>query len=177
VLGALVNGVFLLALCFSIFMEAIERFFNVSEISNAKLVVIVGSLGLASNIIGLFLFHGKHAFEAVLLNSDGLLSQNTVTGTLMTMDIHMTRFPQLSNLKQIRDHHLLLMPVIDPYLLRLGLVPYTLDPTPSDRCTVILHKPELPLLNKLQSMVTGGKTDPSVWGLPLSVLETIHPTQ
>ncbi|KAH8082235.1 cation efflux protein [Filobasidium floriforme] len=57
VLGALVNGVFLLALCFSIFMEAIERFFNVSEISNPKLVVIVGSLGLASNIIGLFLFH------------------------------------------------------------------------------------------------------------------------
>ena len=40
-------------------MEAIERFFNVSEISNPKLVVIVGSLGLASNIIGLFLFHGK----------------------------------------------------------------------------------------------------------------------
>lgn len=61
VLGALVNGVFLLALCFSIFMEAIERFFNVSEISNPKLVVIVGSLGLASNIIGLFLFHGTLA--------------------------------------------------------------------------------------------------------------------
>ncbi|KAG5648054.1 hypothetical protein DXG03_007089 [Asterophora parasitica] len=29
------------------------------EISNAKLVVIVGSFGLASNIVGLFLFHGK----------------------------------------------------------------------------------------------------------------------
>lgn len=30
ILGALINGVFLLALCFSIFMEAIERFVNVT---------------------------------------------------------------------------------------------------------------------------------------------------
>jgi len=29
-----------------------------TEISNPKLVVIVGSFGLASNIVGLFLFHG-----------------------------------------------------------------------------------------------------------------------
>jgi len=38
-------------------MEAIERLVNVTEVSNPKLVVIVGSLGLASNIVGLFLFH------------------------------------------------------------------------------------------------------------------------
>ncbi|SJX63131.1 related to COT1-Vacuolar zinc (and possibly other metals) transporter [Sporisorium reilianum f. sp. reilianum] len=57
ILGALVNGVFLLALCFSIFMEAIERFVNVTEVSNPKLVVVVGCLGLASNLVGLLLFH------------------------------------------------------------------------------------------------------------------------
>ncbi|KAJ8077415.1 Zinc resistance conferring protein [Marasmius tenuissimus] len=57
ILAALVNGVFLLALCFSIFMEAIERFFSTPEISNPRLIIIVGSLGLASNIVGLFLFH------------------------------------------------------------------------------------------------------------------------
>lgn len=57
VLGALINGVFLLALCFSIFMEALERLFNVTEVSSPKVVVIVGSLGLASNVLGLFLFH------------------------------------------------------------------------------------------------------------------------
>ncbi|KAF9015278.1 cation efflux protein [Cyathus striatus] len=57
ILAALVNGVFLLALCFSISLEALERFFSTPEISNPKLVVIVGSLGLASNIVGLFLFH------------------------------------------------------------------------------------------------------------------------
>lgn len=57
ILAALVNGVFLLALCLSIFLEAMERFFSTPEISNPKLVVIVGSFGLASNIVGLFLFH------------------------------------------------------------------------------------------------------------------------
>ncbi|SPO23776.1 related to COT1 - Vacuolar zinc (and possibly other metals) transporter [Ustilago trichophora] len=57
ILGALVNGVFLLALCFSIFMEAIQRFVNVTEVTNPKLVVIVGCLGLASNLVGLLLFH------------------------------------------------------------------------------------------------------------------------
>ncbi|RPD64938.1 cation efflux protein [Lentinus tigrinus ALCF2SS1-6] len=57
ILAALVNGVFLLALCFSIFLEAIERFFSTPEISNPKLVVLVGSLGLGSNLVGLFLFH------------------------------------------------------------------------------------------------------------------------
>jgi len=57
ILAALINGVFLLALCLSIFLEAIVRFFSTPEISNPKLVVIVGSLGLASNIVGLFLFH------------------------------------------------------------------------------------------------------------------------
>ncbi|WFD30353.1 hypothetical protein MSPP1_001371 [Malassezia sp. CBS 17886] len=58
ILGALFNGVFLLALCFSIFMEALERIVNTPEVSNPRLIVVVGSLGLASNIAGLFLFNG-----------------------------------------------------------------------------------------------------------------------
>ncbi|ESK87843.1 hypothetical protein Moror_15291 [Moniliophthora roreri MCA 2997] len=57
ILAALINGVFLLALCFSIFLEAMQRFFSTPEVGNPKLVVIVGSWGLLSNIIGLFLFH------------------------------------------------------------------------------------------------------------------------
>ncbi|KAG0643523.1 cation efflux protein [Tuber brumale] len=57
VLGALINGVFLLALCLSIFLEAIQRFFEPQEISTPWLVFGVGSAGLASNILGLFLFH------------------------------------------------------------------------------------------------------------------------
>jgi zinc transporter 1 len=57
ILAALVNGVFLLALCFSITLEALQRFFSTPEVSNPKLIVVVGSFGLLSNIIGLFLFH------------------------------------------------------------------------------------------------------------------------
>lgn len=57
VLGALVNGVFLLALCLSIFLEAIQRFVDPTEIKSPQLVFGVGCAGLASNILGLFLFH------------------------------------------------------------------------------------------------------------------------
>jgi zinc transporter 1 len=56
-LGALVNGVFLVALCLSIFLEAIQRFVEPQEVSQPVLVLIVGSLGLASNLVGLVLFH------------------------------------------------------------------------------------------------------------------------
>lgn len=56
-MGALVNGVFLVALCLSIFLDAIQRFIEPQAVSNPKLVLIVGCCGLLSNILGLFLFH------------------------------------------------------------------------------------------------------------------------
>lgn len=56
-LGALVNGVFLVALCVTIFLDAIQRFVEPQQVSNPVLVLIVGCLGLASNIVGLALFH------------------------------------------------------------------------------------------------------------------------
>lgn len=56
-LGALVNGVFLVALCVTIFLEAIQRFVDVQEVKQPKLILIVGCFGLGSNILGLFLFH------------------------------------------------------------------------------------------------------------------------
>lgn len=51
------NGVFLVALCLSIFLEAIQRFVEPQVVTNPRLVMIVGCLGLASNILGLVLFH------------------------------------------------------------------------------------------------------------------------
>ncbi|KAF8005485.1 hypothetical protein OXX79_012225 [Metschnikowia pulcherrima] len=57
IIGALVNAVFLLALCFTIVIEAIQRFFDPPEISNPKLILIVGFFGLLSNGLGLVLFH------------------------------------------------------------------------------------------------------------------------
>lgn len=60
VLGALVNAVFLVALCFSITLEAFKRFIEVQKIHDPKLLVVVGAIGLFVNLIGLLLFHGKY---------------------------------------------------------------------------------------------------------------------
>lgn len=57
ILGALINAVFLLALCFTIVIEAIQRFFEPVVISSPQLVLVVGIAGLISNGIGLVLFH------------------------------------------------------------------------------------------------------------------------
>ncbi|TPX54418.1 hypothetical protein PhCBS80983_g05935 [Powellomyces hirtus] len=57
ILGALVNGVFLLALCFTIVVEALQRFFEPQTLEDPRLVLIVGGVGLAINLVGLGLFH------------------------------------------------------------------------------------------------------------------------
>ena len=56
-LGALINGVFLVALCMSIFLEAIQRFVEPQEVSHPILIVVVGCCGLASNFLGMVLLH------------------------------------------------------------------------------------------------------------------------
>ncbi|QSZ37458.1 hypothetical protein DSL72_008556 [Monilinia vaccinii-corymbosi] len=58
ILGAFFNAVFLIALCVSIVLEAVGRFFNPPEITEPKLILIVGSLGLASNLAGFFVLGG-----------------------------------------------------------------------------------------------------------------------
>lgn len=58
VMGALVNAVFLTALCFTIVLEAIERFTEPHEIESPLVVVGVGAAGLLVNLLGLCLFHG-----------------------------------------------------------------------------------------------------------------------
>jgi len=60
VVGANINTVFLLALCLTIVFDAIRRFVDPEPIENINLLLIVGSVGLGINIIGLFLFQGFH---------------------------------------------------------------------------------------------------------------------
>ncbi|KAL1922072.1 uncharacterized protein VTP21DRAFT_10714 [Calcarisporiella thermophila] len=82
--GALINGVFLLALSFSIFLEAIERFFAPREINDPKLVLIIGSIGLSINIIGLFLFHDhSHHHHPHHHHSHDLLPQSDAETTAL----------------------------------------------------------------------------------------------
>ena len=59
ILGAFFNAVFLIALCVSIILEALTRFLDPPTIDNPKLILIVGSCGLASNLVG-FLVLGGH---------------------------------------------------------------------------------------------------------------------
>ncbi|KAJ3117772.1 hypothetical protein HK100_000753, partial [Physocladia obscura] len=58
ILGAFANSVFLLALCFTIIIEAIQRFVNPVEIDDPKMVLVVGCVGLLANLLGMFLFGG-----------------------------------------------------------------------------------------------------------------------
>ncbi|KAM8832356.1 zinc transporter 1a [Spinachia spinachia] len=58
VMGALVNAVFLTALCFTIVLEAVERFTEPHEIDSPLVVAGVGAAGLLINLLGLCLFRG-----------------------------------------------------------------------------------------------------------------------
>ena len=57
VLGALVNAVFLVALCFSITVESLKRFYEPEKIDHPQMILWVGTMGLIVNLIGLCLFH------------------------------------------------------------------------------------------------------------------------
>ncbi|XP_006972127.1 calcium/manganese antiporter SLC30A10 isoform X2 [Peromyscus maniculatus bairdii] len=65
VVGALSNAVFLTALCFTIFVEAVLRLARPERIDDPELVLIVGTLGLAVNVVGLLIFQDCGACFAV----------------------------------------------------------------------------------------------------------------
>lgn len=62
--GALSNAVFLTALCFTIFVEAALRLARPESIDDPALVLIVGALGLAVNVVGLLVFQDCGAWSA-----------------------------------------------------------------------------------------------------------------
>ncbi|KAI0525872.1 cation efflux protein [Xylaria bambusicola] len=62
-LGAFFNGVFLLALGLSIFLQSIERFISIQPVDNPKLVLIIGSVGLTLNILSATLLHEHHGHD------------------------------------------------------------------------------------------------------------------
>jgi len=57
VLGALVNSVFLVALCFTIFVEAIQRLTHSHTIEKVDSMIFVGVAGLVVNVLGLIMFY------------------------------------------------------------------------------------------------------------------------
>ncbi|KAF1985250.1 cation efflux protein [Aulographum hederae CBS 113979] len=70
-LGAFFNGVFLAALGLSIFLQALERFVNITRVEDPKLVLIIGGVGLGLNIISaVFLATSIHSHDHAHDHSD-----------------------------------------------------------------------------------------------------------
>ena len=59
ILGATVNAIFLIAVCFSLSVESLERLIVPDMIEDPEPVLIVGIIALVVNAIGLFLFRCK----------------------------------------------------------------------------------------------------------------------
>lgn len=85
VLGALINGVFLLALCFSIAIESLTRLVEPEKIKEPRHVLVVGSIGLLINLIGMFMFHSTSLSSPIFKRH-----YNTVP-TVVIRTVHMTR--------------------------------------------------------------------------------------
>jgi len=62
--GAFFNGVFLLALAISIFLQSIERFVHLEEIEEPFMVLIIGCVGLTLNIISALVVHDHHGHHS-----------------------------------------------------------------------------------------------------------------
>ncbi|PYH82292.1 putative cation diffusion facilitator family metal ion transporter [Aspergillus uvarum CBS 121591] len=86
-LGAFFNGVFLLALGISIFLQSIERFVSIQVVEQPKLVLIIGCVGLALNLISAsFLHEHDHSHGEVLGGTE--LQTNAESGTAQVFALH-----------------------------------------------------------------------------------------
>ncbi|XP_056634673.1 proton-coupled zinc antiporter SLC30A1 [Diorhabda carinulata] len=109
VLGALVNAVFLVALCFSITVEACKRFIEIEAIHDPQLLVVVGGIGLLVNLIGLLLFHehgSSHGHShGRLSHSRNRLTQLAITDDNENDETYPSPPPQPSTVKHESHTH------------------------------------------------------------------------
>ncbi|KAJ7224163.1 cation efflux protein [Mycena pura] len=108
--GAFFNGVFLLALALSIFLQSIERFINIEPVNTPVQIIIIGSVGLALNIVSVLVVHdhGGHG------NSDGVPAPSPVSKDLPA-DVHLREGVHA-------QHHHTLSPTTAIKSKNLGLV-------------------------------------------------------
>jgi solute carrier family 30 (zinc transporter), member 1 len=78
VIGALINGTFLMAVSLNTILESIIRFIEPLPVKHPWVVLIVGAIGLLINIVGLFMFcshrnlHAHHGHEHSHVNLHGV---------------------------------------------------------------------------------------------------------
>ncbi|PQE29086.1 cation diffusion facilitator family metal ion transporter protein [Rutstroemia sp. NJR-2017a BBW] len=99
-LGAFFNGVFLLALGVSIFLQSVDRFISLQNhrlkfvlgVKDPKLMLIIGCVGLASNMISAGLIHGTPlVFLHVTRLIDIKITLTMVTTMVMALEILLLR--------------------------------------------------------------------------------------
>lgn len=97
--GAFFNGVFLLALALSIFLQSLERFVNLQPLEDPQSMLVVGCVGLGLNLLSAGIVHGEelrwfcsYGDECSVYNLDGF--QNIMImamgmGTVMRFPRHL----------------------------------------------------------------------------------------
>ncbi|KAJ7224164.1 CDF zinc transporter [Mycena pura] len=108
--GAFFNGVFLLALALSIFLQSIERFINIEVVNTPLQVLIIGCVGLGLNILSVLVVHdhGDHG------HSHGVSAPSQVSVDLPA-DVHLREGVHA-------QHHHTLSPTTGIKSRNLGLV-------------------------------------------------------
>uniref|UniRef100_UPI00398E5632 calcium/manganese antiporter SLC30A10-like isoform X2 n=1 Tax=Pristiophorus japonicus TaxID=55135 RepID=UPI00398E5632 len=113
VVGALANAVFLAALTFTIFVEAIIRLIKPQKIDDVELVLMVGSLGLAVNILGLILFQNCCCKTTIGISPTGNLAtgtreqrENRESGTASALNIREEKLCRIDGVHGIHELHI-----------------------------------------------------------------------
>lgn len=128
-MGALVNSVFLAALCFTILVEAIERLVRPSPIEEPVTLLVVGGIGLGVNLVGLLLFYNEahghghgHGKEGTNISSETTTTTSQIMVESMRTTSSMSYEP--SKLSTPSDDNLR---IFDPSVKAAGLTPPNLS--------------------------------------------------
>lgn len=109
--GAFFNGVFLLALALSIFLQSIERFVHIEPVESPVMVLIVGAVGLTLNITSMIVVHDHgghgHGDDAIALSI-----RETTDVMPPNYDIHASHNHSLDPPTQTPQHNLNLIGVL-----------------------------------------------------------------
>ncbi|XP_027196459.2 uncharacterized protein LOC113790950 [Dermatophagoides pteronyssinus] len=107
VLGALINAVFLVALCFSILIESLKRIVDPEKLHNPILILVVGIIGLCVNLIGLLLFHEhghSHGGHIHIPQQEEIIPPSSSSSQIQNGDIGFVDEQQKTKPKKIKQH-------------------------------------------------------------------------
>ncbi|PSS18347.1 hypothetical protein M430DRAFT_101620 [Amorphotheca resinae ATCC 22711] len=111
-LGAFFNGVFLLALGVSIFLQSVERFVSLQKVENPMLILIMGCVGLTLNIISVtFLHEHDHDHGSASEHPAGAATENSIDLSAITTHPHQDHRHTVAETRG-KDHDLGLMGVL-----------------------------------------------------------------